>query len=182
MATLTKWSVGDYHRMIEAGILSDRRVELLSGDIVEMSPEGAAHYMLGEDGSEYLKTLLQGKAYVRFDGPVTLANSEPEPDIAVVCLPRENYRQRHPYPQDILLIIEISDSTLKIDLHQKKKIYAKANIQEYWVLDLNARQLTVFREPKNGDYILKREMTQGIITMLAFPDIEISVTKLLNPV
>lgn len=121
MITLAKWSVSDYHQMIEAGILSDRQVELLAGEIIEMSPESAPHYMLGEDNSEYLKKLLKDKAYVRFDGPITLSDSEPEPDIAIVRLPREQYRQRHPYPEDIFLIIEISNSTLAKDLNQKKR-------------------------------------------------------------
>ncbi len=73
MKTLAKWSVEDYHKMIEAGILSDRRVELLEGEIVEMSPEGPLHYFLSDQGADYLKELLQGQAEVRLDGPITLS-------------------------------------------------------------------------------------------------------------
>ncbi len=87
MKTLAKWSVDDYHRMVEAGILRDRRVELLVGEIVEMSPETPIHYTTAKRGAKYLEQLLSGKADVRLNGPITLSDSEPEPDIAIVRLP-----------------------------------------------------------------------------------------------
>ncbi len=83
MKTLAKWTVNDYHRMIAAGILSDRHVELLAGEIVEMTPETPIHYNTAKRGAKYLENLLAGKADVRFNGPITLQNSEPEPDIAI---------------------------------------------------------------------------------------------------
>lgn len=98
MKTLAKWSVEDYHRMIEAGILCDRRVELLAGEIVEMSPETPIHYNTTKRGAKYLEALLLDKADVRFNGPVTLTDSEPEPDIAIVRLPESTYSDRHPEP------------------------------------------------------------------------------------
>lgn len=101
MKTLAKWSVEDYHRRVQAGILRDRRVELLQGDIVEVSPEGPERYFLGDETSEYLKPQLADRAVVRFDGPVTLADAEPEPDIAVVRSPRSQYRTRHSGPDGI---------------------------------------------------------------------------------
>ncbi|MEA5511635.1 Uma2 family endonuclease [Crocosphaera sp. UHCC 0190] len=180
MEALAKWSIKNYHQMIEAGILQDRQVELLAGEIIEMSPEGAPHYMLGENTANYLKELLQNQAYVRFDGPITLANSEPEPDIAVVHLPRETYLQRHPYPEDVLLIIEISYSTLETDLGKKKTIYANNQIQEYWVIDMKQKNLIIFREPDQGDYIVRKEIKQGNVTLLAFPEITVSVNRLIN--
>ena len=181
MEILAKWSIKDYHQMIEAGILKDRQVELLAGEIVEMSPEGAPHYMLGEDGATYLKKLFKNRAYVRFDGPITLKNSEPEPDITVVRLPRERYRQRHPYPEDILLIIEISNSTLETDLGKKKAIYANNNITEYWVIDMKQKSLITFREPYQDDYKIKQEIKKGNLALIPFPEIVISVEQLLNP-
>src|SRR4028118_520623 len=136
LKTLAKWSVDDYHRMIEFGILSDRHLELLAGEIVEMSPETPIHYNTAKRGARYLEELLAGKADVRFNGPITLPDSEPEPDIAIVRLPESAYNDRHPEPQDIFWIVEVAQTSLKKDLELKAAIYAEADIQEYWVLNL----------------------------------------------
>ena len=180
MKTLAKWSVEDYHRMIEAGILCDRNVELLRGEIVEMSPESPIHYYTAEEGSQYLQTLLAGKAHIRFNGPITLSDSEPEPDIAIVRLPKSTYKEHHPYPEDIYWLIEVAKSSLKKDLELKLPIYAQAQIQEYWVLDLSQKQLIVFRNPDNNNYLSQQILTQGNITPLAFPDAQISVERLVS--
>ncbi len=180
MKTLAKWSVEDYHKMIEVGILSDRRVELLEGEIVEMSPEGPLHYFLSDQGADYLRELLQGQAEVRLDGPITLSNSEPEPDIVVVQSPKARYRSRHPGPEEIFWIIEVSDSTLAKDLSEKKQAYAAAGIQEYWVVDVKAEAMLVFRHPREVEYLFKLEVNQGTVSPLAFPDVEVSVEKLLR--
>jgi Uma2 family endonuclease len=180
MKTLIKWSVEDYHRMIEAGILADRRVELLEGDIVAVSPEKPEHYFLSDETSDYLKERLQGKAVVRLDGPITLATSEPEPDIAIVRLPKAQYRDRHPHPADIYWIIEYSDSSLATDLEEKRRIYATAAIPEYWVVTLKARHLRVFQEPVGDTYQKDATITTGLISPLAFPDVTISVERILG--
>ncbi|MGV2827847.1 Uma2 family endonuclease [Myxosarcina sp. GI1(2024)] len=180
MSTLAKWSVEDYHLMIESGVLSDRSVELLEGDIVEMSPEGPLHRFINDTAAEYLRELLRGQAKVFEAHPITLANSEPEPDIAVVRLPNTNYLTRHPYPDDIYWLIEISNTTLEEDLGKKKKIYAKANINEYWVIDLKTTELTIFREPSANDYKTKFTVSYGTIFSIAFPSIPIEVVKLFN--
>ncbi|MGB3264432.1 MAG: Uma2 family endonuclease [Microcoleus sp.] len=117
MKTLAKWSVGDYHRMIEAGILRDRPVELLAGEVCQMSPETPIHYNTTKRGTKYLEELLAGKADVRFNGPITLSDSEPEPDIAIVRLPESAYNDRHPEPQDIFWIVEVAQTSLKKDLY-----------------------------------------------------------------
>lgn len=180
MKILAKWTVEDYHRMITAGVLSDHHVELLQGEIVEMTPEGPLHYFLSDRGSDYLKNLLQGKAKVRLDGPITLSNSEPEPDIAVVQLPESRYRDRHPYPEDIFWLIEVSDSTLLKDLQDKKAAYAAAGIPEYWVLDLKAGALIVFRQPSSTEYLSEQRLTAGMICPIAFPEVQVSVDRLLR--
>jgi Uma2 family endonuclease len=180
MKTLAKWTVDDYHQMIEVGILCDRSVELLAGEIVEMSPETPIHYNTAKRGSKYLEELLKGKAEVRFNGPVTLFNSEPEPDIAIVRLPESNYNQRHPYPEDIYLLIEVAKTSLKKDLEIKAAIYAEAKIPDYWALNLAAKSIIVFREPQNGKYISEQTISTGIITPLAFADIPVSVDRLLT--
>ncbi|WP_026787074.1 MULTISPECIES: Uma2 family endonuclease [Planktothrix] len=180
MKTLVKWSVEDYHQMINAGILCDRQVELLAGEIIEMSPEIPIHYNKTKRGVEYLEILLTGKADIRFNGPITLSESEPEPDIAIVRLPESTYQDHHPYAEDIFWLIEVAKSSLKKDLELKLSIYAQAQIEEYWVLDLSQKQLIVFRNPENNIYLSQQIINQGMINSLAFPDIEISVERLLS--
>jgi Uma2 family endonuclease len=180
MKTLAKWSVEEYHRMIEAGILHGRSVELLAGEIVEMSPETPIHYTTAKRGAKYLEELLSDKADIRFNGPITLADSEPEPDIAVVRLPESAYNDRHPNPQDIFWIVEVANTSLKKDLEVKAAIYATAAIQEYWVLDLSAKQMIVFRNPQADKYIEESTIAEGTITSLAFPDVPVSVKRLLS--
>lgn len=180
MRTLAKWSVEDYHRMIETGILVDRRLELIAGEIVEMTPEGPLHRYVTDTAADYLRSLLLGKAKIYEAHPITLPDSEPEPDIAIVRLQTERYRTRHPYPEDIYWLIEISDRTLTGDLDQKKKIYARAGIFEYWVVNVKSQILKVFREPEIEDYLSETEYTQGIIYSLAFPNLPISVERILG--
>jgi Uma2 family endonuclease len=180
MRTLAKWSIEDYHRMIETGILSDRRVELIAGEIVEMSPEKPLHRFINNKTVKYLRQLLQGKAEVFEAHPITLSNSEPEPDIAIVSLPDTTYLTRHPYPVDIYWLIEISDTTLNYDLGTKKRLYAEAGIKEYWVINLQAKLLKVFRQAVDNDYSSEQEISEGKILALAFEDVEIEVEKLLE--
>lgn len=180
MKTLAKWSIDEYHRMIEAGILRDRTVELLAGEIVEMSPETPIHYSTAKRGAKYLERLLEGRAEIRFNGPITLKDSEPEPDIAIVHLPEEQYYDRHPNSSDIYLLIEVAKTSVRKDTELKVKIYAAAEIFEYWVLNLVAKQITVFRDPQNGKYQTEQTFSLGTIAPLAFPEIAISIEQLLN--
>ncbi|MDJ0712863.1 MAG: Uma2 family endonuclease [Prochloraceae cyanobacterium] len=180
MKVLAKWSVEDYHRIISAGIFKERRVELLDGEIVEMSPEGPLHRYTNDALAEYLRTLLGSSAKVFEAHPITLANSEPEPDIAIVKAPRSLYRSRHPYPEDIYWLIEISDSTLSYDLDEKKKVYARSQIEEYWVVDITAKKLTIFRQPLGEEYQSKTEYTTGKISPVTFPDLEIDIDEIFN--
>lgn len=123
--------------------------------------------------------MLSGKADVRFNGPVTLSDSEPEPDIAIVRLPESSYNDRHPAPKNIFWIVEVANASLNKDLEIKAAIYATAEIQEYWVLSLSAKQMIVFRNPPNGKYVEEYTIKQGTVTPLAFADVSISVQRLL---
>lgn len=179
MKTLAKWSVADYHCMIEAGILQNRRVELLGGEIVEMSPETPIHYTTAKRGAKYLESLLAGKADVRFNGPITLQDSEPEPDIAIVRLPESAYLERHPFPEDIFWIIEVAKTSFKQDKEVKSAVYAAAGIPDYWILNLSTRQLTVLRSPQSGQYTEELTFQRGSVSPLAFKTISVSVERLL---
>jgi Uma2 family endonuclease len=176
-----KWTIDEYHRMIAAGILSDRKVELLKGEIVEMSPEGEPHAFSSDEAGEYLARLLGERAKVRHAKPITLPNaSEPEPDIAIVQRLGREYREHHPYPENIFWLIEYANSSLEKDLETKSKIYAEVGIPEYWVVNLKKLHLVVFREPLDGDYATKLTLTAGTIQPLALPDISVSVEQIIN--
>ncbi|MDJ0580658.1 Uma2 family endonuclease [Crocosphaera sp.] len=177
--TLMKWTIEDYHRMIEAGIINNHHVELISGEIIEMSPEETFHRFLNHRGVKYLRSILGNEAEIMESHPITLLDSEPEPDITIVRSPDTLYLNRHPYPEDIYWLIEIADSTLNKDLIDKKALYAKFNITEYWVIDIKNKILYVFQNPQADDYKITKTYQEEIINPLAFPKVEIDVKKLM---
>ncbi|MGL5831803.1 MAG: Uma2 family endonuclease [Waterburya sp.] len=178
-----KWSVEEYHLMIESGLLTGKSVELLNGEIVEISPEREEHSYTNDDVAELLREKLKGLAKIRESHPITLDNSEPETDIAIVRLPKTIYAQRHPYPQDIDWIIEVSNTTLSKDLIEKNTIYARNGIVKYWVIDLVNKKLIVHTDPQGDNYQKVTEYTKGAvkanISPLAFPNLEIALEQLL---
>jgi Uma2 family endonuclease len=179
--TPVKWTVADYHHMIASGLLDERRVELLRGEIVEMMPEGEPHAYFSSEAGEYLIETLGKRASVRPAKPITLPNnSEPEPDVAIVQRLGREYLDHHPYPENIFWLIEYADSSLDKDLKLKSSVYAEVNIPEYWVIDLRRRCLIVFREPKNGEYLTKMTLADGIICPVAFPSVEIAVQAIVS--
>lgn len=181
VVTTAKWTIDEYHRMIAAGILDDRRVELLKGEIVEMSPEGEPHAYFSSEAGEYLSRLLGDRAMIRPSKPITLPNdSEPEPDIAIVQRLGREYLEHHPYPENVFWLIEYSDSSLDKDLQVKSKTYAAVGIPEYWVMNLRTMQLIVFRSPTDEGYQSKETLTRGEINPLAFPNIAVSIERLLE--
>jgi Uma2 family endonuclease len=174
-----KWSLQDYHQMIETGLLDDRKVELLKGEIIEMSPEGVPHSSYCRETGKYLRRILGERADISEAHPITLPNnSEPEPDIAVVRVSPTLYRDRHPQPEDIFWLIEISNSTLVKDLNFKKDLYADAGILEYWVMNLPELELVVFRDLTASGYHSEIRLKSGIISPLAFPDLAIEIQQL----
>jgi Uma2 family endonuclease len=179
--TTAKWTVDDYHRMIDAGILDGRPVELLEGEIIEMSPEGEPHASASVEAGEYLMRLLGDRAQVRPAKPITLStvSSEPEPDLAIVERLGREYRQHHPYPENIFWVVEYSNTSLSKDLDEKKRLYANAGISEYWVVNLQDMTVVIFRHPVNGTYQFEQTLSHGTITPLAFSDIAVSVSHLL---
>ena len=112
--TLAKWTIDEYHSMIESGLLDNRQVELLKEGIVEMPPEGEAHAYFSSEAEEYLRELLKTKATIRSGKPITLPDhSEPEPDIAIAEKLGREYLTHHPYPENIFWLIEYSNSSLE---------------------------------------------------------------------
>ncbi|WGV28379.1 Uma2 family endonuclease [Halotia branconii] len=179
--SIAKWTIDEYHRMIDAGILSDRQVELLQGEIVEMPPEGEPHAYCSDEAGEYLAKLLAERAKIRHAKPITLPNdSEPEPDLAIVRRLGREYREHHPYPENIFWLIEYANSSLEKDLEIKSRIYAQAGILEYWIVNLKKLHLMVFRDILDGEYTTKQTLTAGTIQPLAFSDVSVSVERIIN--
>jgi len=145
-----------YHHMGEAGMFTDKRVELVGGTLLDMQPISQKHNYRVQYISDMLKDCLGNKATVFSQSPIHINDvSEPQPDIVVLQPPIERYSERHVQPDDILLIIEVARSTLRTDRTVKLELYARANIPEYWVVNLVDGQLETHRQPdpKRGQYL-----------------------------
>lgn len=149
--SLHRFTVAQYHQMIERGILTgDDRVELLEGRIVDKMPHNPPH-----DGSitrvyRRIDRVLPDDWLLRIQSAVTLRDSEPEPDFGVVRGPEEEYFSRHPNPRDIGLLIEVADSTLMQDRRYKGQLYAQNRIPAYWIINLVNRIVEVHTSPRGG--------------------------------
>ena len=143
------FTVDDYHRMTEAGILSaDERTELIEGVVVTMSPIGAPHFVAVLLLDQLLRNAVGTRAVVSVQGPIRLPpRSEPQPDLALLHPPTGRYRAVLPGPADVFLLVEVSDSTLARDRDVKAPLYAAHGIPEYWLVDLEARHVLVHRDP-----------------------------------
>ncbi|KAB8316627.1 Uma2 family endonuclease [Tolypothrix campylonemoides VB511288] len=182
---LRLWTVEEYHRMAEAGILhEDERVELLEGRIIWMSAKGTAHRSAVGRIDRLLQNRLGNQAWVAIQDPIKLnERSEPEPDVAVVKIDPFDYADHHPTPSEVYLIIEVADSSLKADCETKGKAYAQAGIADYWVLDVIGRQLHIFREPSQQGYQSKVILGEDeSLSPLQFPELRIAVLEMLPPV
>jgi Uma2 family endonuclease len=175
-------TVDEYHRMLEVGILYEREpVELLDGQLIAMPSEGPLHAAVVSDLNALLLRTFDGRATIRPGNPVELDRlSEPAPDLALVRTRDERYRDRHPNPNDVLLLVEVSLSSLWYDRGRKLSAYARAGIREYWMIDLVHRQVVVFTEPRDDGYAKQRVVErEGSIAPAAFPNDPISVADFL---
>lgn len=171
------WTTAEYHRLIEIGVLSSEdKIELLDGQIVEMSPAGNYHAACIEFLGDELKRLLSKDFMIRRQNPILLANnSEPEPDLAIVKYRKDYYAHAHPGPEDILLLIEVADTSLAKDRHIKSVLYAEANIPEYWIMNTEEDLLEQFIYPENGRYKQQRIYSKGeLLESPLLPALEIS--------
>ncbi len=178
------FSVDDYEQMIAFGILTENdRVELIRGEIIDKMPIGDEHCACVKRLNRLLNRAVGDRALVSVQDPVRLPDSEPEPDLALLR-PREDfYASGKPRPNDVLLLIEVADTTLEYDREVKRALYAEVGIQEYWIVNLSRQALEVHRQPQpDGSYgeaqILERNHA---IAMIAFPDLHFTVADLLFP-
>lgn len=178
-----RFDVDEYRRLAEAGILhEDDRVELIEGEIVQMSAVGTRHAACVRFLTRICVRAVSDPVCVSVQNPVRLGPySEPEPDVTVLRPRADGYSTAHPGPDDVQLLIEIADSSLPYDRSVKLPLYAKAGIGEVWIVDLTTAALEVYREPHDGRYKRRRRLVDGNVAPLAFDDVEIAVRELLPP-
>ncbi len=147
--TAKRFSIEEYHQLIELNFIKEGdRIELIEGELIEMVAKGFKHCACTDALNIELIRLLGDRAIIRSQNPITLANlSEPEPDLAIVNGKAQDFFTRHPTAADVLLIIEVSDSTLSYDQMTKLKMYANAGINHYWIVNLQVNQLETYSEP-----------------------------------
>jgi Uma2 family endonuclease len=163
MQTLTSAiTVDQYHDMISQGLLTpEDRIELLEGDLVEKMSKNPPHSFVTEATRAALERLVPSAWYARAQEPITLSESEPEPDIALIRGDRRDYVTRHPGPAEVALVVEVCDSSIERDRIIKKRIYARAAIPEYWIVDVNLRTVDVYSRPLGGEYRDHRVLAPG---------------------
>ncbi len=144
----------EYYEMMQSGIIREgERVELILGRIFTMAAKGTRHTVSTTRLITELPTLIQRRAIVRCQDPITLPNnSEPEPDIVIARLRSDDYVNSHPSPADIILVIEVADLSLEFDRDVKAPLYAVAGISEYWIVNLIDDRLEIYRQPEGDIY------------------------------
>lgn len=176
---LRRISVKEYDAMIESGVFDeDDRIELLNGAIIEKMPKGTKHAALNDIIAARLIQKLAENACVRNQNPVWLDEfSEPEPDIVLAKPPLEKYYNRHPIPEDVFLILEVSDSTLGYDRRAKSLAYSKAGIRQYLLLNVREQTIEDYRQPSADGYQSKQTYHAGqIFNLDAFPEVSLPVS------
>ncbi len=178
-----RFTVEQYHEMGRAGILSgDMRTELIDGEVVMMSPVGPEHAACVKRVTRLFHVRLGDRATVSVQDPVVLdAYWEPQPDVSLLAHRDDFYAAGHPEPSDILLAIEVADTTLKNDREVKIPHYAATGVRESWIVDLNGERVEVHRRPTKSGYRSIHRLGRGEkISPLAFPDVSISVNEILG--
>ncbi len=176
-------TVNEFYRLAEMGVYSHTdRVELIEGEIVEMSPIGSNHAGCVDYLNGILSRHLGSKAIIRGQNPIRFDSlSEPLPDIVVLKYREDYYRSKHPEAKDALLIIEVADSSLDHDRNRKVPLYAQNGIEEVWIVNLLAREIEVYRHPEGERYKEIKQYHAGqTISPMAFPEVCLSVEEIIG--
>ncbi|MEZ2317838.1 MAG: Uma2 family endonuclease [Microcoleus sp.] len=186
MTTVTakRFSIAEYHRLGELGFFDpDDRVELIRGEIIKMAAKGTLHSVCNSLVFGELYSLVGKRAIVRGQEPIILMDdSEPEPDVVIARNRCDNYLSSHPEPADILLVIEVSNSTLKYDQITKLSLYAEAGITNYWIFNLVDNQLEMHNEPyqkRQGDFSYRSQnivLQNETVVIPGFPDLSLDLS------
>jgi Uma2 family endonuclease len=178
-----RFTVDEYYRMAEANILSeDDRVELLEGEIMQMTPIGSRHAACVDRLNMLLGSRCGQQAIVRVQNPIRLdEHSEPQPDVALLRFRPDFYAQAHPRPEEVLLLVEVAETSTEFDRQVKVPLYAQAGISEVWLVDLAGECLTVYVKPSARVYEQVQRFERGeTISPQALPELKLDVTKILG--
>ena len=177
-----RFTVAEFLRMAEVGLLAeDDRVELVQGEIVELSPINVAHASTVSRLLAVLTRVLGQRVILSVQNPVQLDNeSLPQPDIALLRPRDDFYSTHHPGPEDVFLLVEVSDTTLNYDRRTKSMLYGAAGIIEYWIVNLSEQRIEVYREPQSDGYRTTTRYAPGeTLSPLAFPGVDIDTAEIL---
>ncbi|HTQ35488.1 MAG TPA: Uma2 family endonuclease [Steroidobacteraceae bacterium] len=177
-------TVEEYYRMAEVVLLApDAHVELIEGEIIDMAPVGISHISVVDQLTRLFVRAAGDAAIVRIQSTIVLGTrSAPEPDLALLAPSPDYYRHAHALPQDMLLVIEVSDASLRHDRDVKVPLYARQGIPEAWVVDLRHGELLMYRSPRDGRY-LEHSATAapGITRLVALPGVAVDLSGLFQP-
>jgi Uma2 family endonuclease len=180
VVALRRWTRDEYDKMIAAGLFAPgERVELIDGEILQMTPQGSAHFTAISLAEEALRKAFGAGFQVRSQAPLSLpGDSEPEPALAVVAGTPRDYRNAH--PGTALIVMEVADNTLQHDRRRKGSLYARAGIRDFWIINLIDRCIEVYRDPGLGSYgSIRRFIAGEHLTPLSAPDARIAVADIL---
>jgi Uma2 family endonuclease len=179
-----RFTVEEYHKMAEAGILHEAdRVELIEGEILQLSPIGNRHSTCVRRLVAFMTRAVGDTAIVDVQNPVRLPNdTEPQPDLALLKPRDDFYATAHPGPDDVLLLVEVSDTTIQYDRGEKLGLYARVGIPEYWIVDLTSDRLEVYSRPVSGEYRDLRKFGHGeTVASNAIPSLSLAADDVLGP-
>lgn len=179
-----KFTLEEYHRLSEAGILhEDDRVELIEGELIDLPPIGHVHAGLANRLNRFFTPRLLDRATPCIQNPVNLGTgSEPQPNFALLRFREDDYSRALPTAADVLLLVEIADSSLAYDREIKTSLYARHNIPEYWIIDIPHRRIDIHFSPdrENARYRERRRVSEGSLAPTCFPDLLLDVAELLR--
>lgn len=177
------FTVDEYHQMIEAGVLTeDDRVELLEGEIIKMTAMGSPHAACVDRLNRLFSKRIADEAIVRVQSPIQLSeHSEPEPDVTLLKPRPDFYAASHPKPEDVLLVVEVAETSVGIDREKKVPAYSRAGVPETWLIDLAGEVIEVYSDPSAHGYReIRRLWPRDQVAPQAFPDLELAVDSLLG--
>lgn len=177
-----RFSVDDYYKMIDLGMLDTReKAEIIDGELIKKMTIGDRHAFVVDFLTSFFIKTLPDSIRVRVQNPLRLTDyDEPEPDIVLTDLSKYDGK-RHPRPEETILVVEVSDSTLKYDRDTKLPLYAAAEIQEVWIVNLQNKIIEVHQQPTVGIYQLAKIFKQGeIVESSVLPDLSLAVNSLLS--
>lgn len=181
--TRHRFTVEDYYRMAEVGIFhEDSRVELIDGEIIDMVPIGPRHVRGVNRLTQTFVLGVDNRAVVSIQNPIRIGErNEPQPDLTLLRHREDDYATGLAAPEDVLLVVEVADSSAEFDRQTKAPMYARAGIADYWILDVGRDYILVYREPSESGYAATRVHRRGEqIRPLAFPDLKLSVDDILG--